>query len=385
MTPITRSLRELREPAMFTEDQLTLLRDLPKASGKCIHFGHDKVCVRVHSVTQKDDDAPYLIRYDKHPITKAGYFNTGEEVWGIDRARIFWDKSSKSGATLAPLEPCSMHEELVLRYLFVFFRTPTRINKHIEMLRDKSKSTLNVGTCNYTERCYSSVDNGGEDADAGQLFFASKTLFQNTQFCVDFNIMTRVVIKDYELDGICRDTAIQNYPDPTTGARAVTNDWMQITRCGCFFFRVPVSMRTANVRCRFLYPNVAKFKFETMEDLRKMRTPKVKEIIQAVAKDARALSRDRLGVGCNSGRTRSATVVLFVKLQLQIARLLAAAGSNDTAVVDQAKAELRVMHEDAATTQLVSMRGRMDRALERVGEQPTRSDLGAFTCDRDER
>ena len=296
-------------------------------------------CVLTVTKTEKTKGGHYYIHVKGHPVDKTFYFRSDAEPWNVhtttpcgstDHKRITCTVRETTARRLLP--------QSMLNYLNIFFKF-CDIDHEGTCLNPPQRCTeMKLGSDSYDMNSYACVHNGTEEP--GLLYFGPRTLFQHTQFCKDHDISMFINIPDMQEDGICKDESIRNYPSPDKGAEKVYNDLRGL--------------------CRYLYPSLKYIIWKTMKELVQLN---IKGLLKALSSDVKRLSAMNIAVGCHTGRTRSATVCMFIKLQLHVAHILV--GFLDVIKSVKSTEELQRMEVDNNCSDLATIREDMNAALSR--------------------
>ena len=203
--------------------------------------------------------------------------------------------------------------------------------------------------------------NAGDDASHGKLYCGQRTLFTSTRLCKSANITKLLLVHDGQTGGICQDSAIRDYPE------ASQYGWGEYIMTEIrWIFR------------QFLPPFT---EWSTMEELIAAGPRKV---IAEIGRCLNEANGENWAMGCGRGRSRSAAVLLNLKVMRTLGPLLVTSISKDE--LQQAGNAIQMIEKfsaDSTTTYLSEIRDELSVALRNGPGQGQSGEM--WTADRQER
>ena len=300
--------------------------------------------------SSKSTDGSFHVSYSKHAVQGSGSFCTSDANW---HPQMKESESPCLSQAKIDRHVASLPEPLVIplatQYLHLFLACPGKGQKNQSEFDFQddfiSGKDDQYGQCAYSEIVF----NAGVTVCWGPRLF-----FQKTNFCQATGIGTYLDIPSKGTGGLNEDTAIFSHPKPDLYACNIAIELRSVLRKF-----LPIESRWTSIKQLMLMN----------------RKVLAKDIRQALDK----IKLRKWAISCGAGRTRSATVVLFLMLAVHVVEI---------AVDDNRMDELRALAEDFGTNSLQSFRERLDDAMANRRATPTespRKDAKIFKVDRDDR
>jgi hypothetical protein len=291
-------------------------------------------------------DGAFLVYFKDRTVERSGFFYTYDKEWGPHESKpseAFVQKSVDRHMQTLP-DVSGVYSDLFV-YLALFFGSEQRLQDNIEVQWNYKSENSD----SYSPSSFSCVTREGVPT----IYFGPRELFLKTNFCQNKNVEVFVNLQSKGKMSLCEDTAIEAQPNPILAASKICQELRWIMRQ--------------------LLPGVPNF--SSSKQLGYMAQTTINNLLKKLDRALGKAHQQTWVIACGAGRTRSATVVLFIQLAFHVLGLC----------VEKNTEKLLALKNDISTSLLGDLRAAADSAMENrkaTRMNSPRKDQSTFTADR---